>query len=243
MSSTVQVLLSEECPANVPECAVPGASLFLRLQKSGRRFLASDVVRVNRQGGYTGFDAFVFLQYFFSNPTDRSVRSFSQRVAPFSEELASLAGRETLLSSSSLSRLLGSVTKEEIDEFRTWMLWDFPGIFDVLRRSDTQHFDRRSNPWLVLDFDPTITGVRQRALPCEDDLPEPRHRMTDLAKRGHMGRKRGQICVRTTTLFCQGAGLWLHADVGQGKGVNNRHFEAAGVRFWRGAAAIHPPID
>jgi len=83
-----------------------------------------------------------------------------------------LFGRRDLPHRSSLSRFLADVDRPCLEAFRTlfeqqsfvtgWTTETIGGIFDRLGRR-----------FIVIDVDATRQAARQRALPCDPELPQP----------------------------------------------------------------------
>ena len=201
--------------------------------------VADSHVLVNRSGGYSGLNAFIFMMLFFCSPLFRSFRAFEEDIAAHNEHIAAIAGFRRLLSTSSLSRLLLRITQEEVDNFSSWILLDFPNILPILERPDVLHIDRAGNPWHILDMDPTCEGVRERGLPEDVDLPKGNRRNQNVAQKGYLGRKRGQKIVRRTAVFHSGAKIWVQCSVGSGKGVHSYQLEKA----FQTAADLHARLN
>ena len=89
---------------------------------------------------------------------------------------------------------------EGVREVSGWLLAGVPEIDEVLEHPVVLTRDACGNGWHVLDLDPTVTTLRHRALPADDDLPEARRRSEETGAPGHSGRKRGDIVHRRVTV-------------------------------------------
>ncbi len=186
------------------------------LEKVGR------LLRVSRQGGYCGLDVFVFLLAMFCWPRPdrrtRAVKAFGAATSFCGRGLAALAGRRNWPGQSAVSRFLAVVPAGE-------MLLDFgadqliQGAEPLLRHPDAQHYDTLGEAWHVLDFDPTVIAVRERALPEGEDLPPPTRRVSAICAPGYTGRKRGEVQVSAGCLQHAGTGLWLQIMLEPGNAV------------------------
>src|SRR5690606_22618419 len=144
--------------------------------------------------GYQGVDVFVFLVAFFSTRFDGKLRGFADRWAGRrGASLAALAGRKQFASQSSLSRALDSVTGSQAADFAKLLLREVLDWTEILHHPSVQTVECGAHSWHFFVFDPTATGMRQRALAIDEDLPHPRREGEDLAAPGYLGRKRGEV--------------------------------------------------
>ena len=225
--SSVQVTYNSTDEARIPDALTEGASLLMDLQRRGIVSAVGAHLRIRRQGGYSALDVWLMLLVFFTTGAGRGVRAFWELFRPHVLQLAALAGRRRLPSPASLSRALDAVEPELLRETSSWLLAGVSGIDDVLRHPVVQTRDACGRGWHVFDLDPTVTTLRHRALPADDDLPEPRRRSEATGAPGHMGRKRGDIVHRRVTVQHAGSGAWVHAHLSLGNGEGVIDFERA----------------
>lgn len=204
--------------ARIPDKLTEGAALLLDLQRSGVVEGVGERVRIRRQGGYCGLDVWSLLFLFFSAGAVRGVRKFWELLRPVAARVAALAGRRRLPSSASLSRALDAVEFEQLRPTSSWLLTGGSTCDEVLRHPAVRARDARGEDWHVFDFDPTVTTLRQRALPAADELPEAKRRSEETGAPGHTGRKRGDIVFRRATVQHAGSALWIHAHLSPGNG-------------------------
>lgn len=202
----------------IPDLLVEGAALIMDLQGRGVVDAVGQRLRIRRQGGYCGLDVWLVLFLFFTTGTTRGIRGFWDEARRHALKLAALAGRLALPSPASLSRALDSVEPELLREASTWLLAGVAEIDRVLVHPAVLAYDARGAGWHVFDLDPTVTTLRQRALPEDDDLPEPRRRAKETGAPGHAGRKRGDIQFRRVTVQHSGSGAWIHGHLSPGNG-------------------------
>lgn len=153
--------------------------------------------------------------FYFCSGLRVGVREFCRRIAPVKFKLAAVVGRLVLPTQSSVSRCLACVEFAQIRPFCAWLLLVASGARDILRHPASMTRDVQGGTWSVFDFDPTMTGVRKRALPEGEELPPGRRRAKEV-KPGHQGRKRGEVHFRRCALQHAGTGLWLHAELHPG---------------------------
>jgi len=155
------------------------------------------------------------------------LKPFWYRARPHLVQLAGVAARKRPPSSTALSRALEAVEHALLRPHVAWLLTEATGVEAVLRHPAVQHHDALGQGWHVLDYDPTSTVLRQRALPTGDDLPEPQRRAEGFAEPGYPGRKRGEVQIRRATLQHAGRGLWLHAMINPGHGDRRKELPEA----------------
>ena len=151
-------------------------------------------VHIRRKTGYAFMDALAFFVGLSCWERDGSIKEFSRvsHKAGLGKKLAALNGREDWPTDSSMSRLLKSVRKEDVEQFRRHVLpLGLPGALAksplVLSR------DTHGELWAVFDLDGIVKALRRRALPEGADLPEPQRWTDGLAEPGYPGRKRGDM--------------------------------------------------
>ena len=219
----IQVTYKSSDTARIPDLLIEGAAWLVDLQQRGILTAVGDRVLIRRQGGYSGLDVWLALLLFLSTGPGQGIRGFWDVIRPHVVQLASLAGRRRLPSPASLSRALDSVEPDLLREASGWLLTGVAEVDDLLRHPAMQTYDAQAQGWHVFDLDPTVTTLRHRALPVDDDLPEPRRRSDDTGAPGHAGRKRGDIQFRRITVQHAGSGVWVHGHLspGNGEGVSD----------------------
>ena len=206
----------------LPDWAAAFVLYITSLRQRGDLEKVGRLLRVSRQGGYCGLDVFVFLLGMFCWPRPdrrtRAVKAFGAATSFCGRGLAAVAGRRNWPGQSAVSRFLSVVPADE-------MLLDFgadvliQGAEPLLRHPDAQHYDTLGAAWHVLDFDPTVIAVRERALPEGEDLPPPTRRTEFVCAPGYTGRKRGEVQVSAGCLQHAGTGLWLQIMLEPGNAV------------------------
>jgi len=206
-------------PALLPTSLVQSALLLSDLEERGIIADIADRIRIRRQGGFAGVDIFLLLIVFLASGAHGALKGFwTDVLRPVAKPVAALARRKALPSSSSASRALAEVEHDLIRPQISWLLTEAPQVDSVLKHPSVRHFDAKGRGWHVFDLDPTVTTLRQRALPVSDDLPEAMRRAEDTGKPGHSGRKRGDIQYREVNVQHAGAGLAVHAHLHKGNG-------------------------
>ena len=201
-----------------PEWLNEGVALLLHLVATGRWNVLAERLRVQRQGGYSGIDGFLFLLLYFGSGQKQSISKFSQRVGRRGKKLAAVGGRKALPTQSSMSRILSAVDQDMVRKLAPWVLLEATGALELLQHPVMQTTDANGEGWHVFDYDPTKTVLRQRSLPRGEDLPPPRRLTDDFAKPGYTGRKRGEVQVSRAALQHAGSGLWLEGRLSAGNG-------------------------
>jgi len=213
--------------ARLPDWSAAGVSLLLDLVQREQLDEVAERLQIRREGGYAGIDVFAFFVYYFASQLSVGLKGFWYRAREHKVKLAAVAGRKSLASSTAMSRALDAVEHRLLRPQVAWLLTEAVGVEPVLRHPAVQHYDALGQGWHVLDYDPTVTVLRQRALPSGDDLPEPRRRAEGFAEPGYPGRKRGDVQILRATLQHAGSGAWLHAMVNPGNGDRREELPAA----------------
>jgi len=224
---SVDVTFGSVDTTRIPDKLTEGAAELLQLSQRGKLDAVGEKVHIRRQGGYCGLDVVVTLWLFFAAGATRGVRRFWELLGPHVVRVAAVAGRRRLPSPASLSRALDATEADLVRAAAPCLLLDLPEIDAVLRHPVVQSYDARGEGWHVFDLDPTVTTLRQRALPDDDDLPEPRRRAAETGAPGHSGRKRGDLQFRRVTVQHSGSGAWVHAHLSPGNGEGVVDFERA----------------
>lgn len=201
----------------LPEAFALFAIVVTYLREIGVLAAVAEHLRLQRKSGFQGIDLFVFFLALFASRFDGKVRGFADRWAgKRGAPIAALAGRKCFASQSSVSRALESVTMEMARGLSALLLRQSELLGELLHHPAVQHRDCLGQAWHVFDMDPTATGVRWRALPEGEDLPEAVRCSDDIAKPGHMGRKRGQAKISRPTLMHRGARVYLDTSIEAG---------------------------
>ena len=205
--------------SRIPDCFVEAASLFVHLQGSGLIAAIGERLRIRRQGGFPALDIVVLLLVYLSCGLGRGLRLvWDEHLRGCGRQLAALAGRSKLPSPAAVSRALDAVEPDLVRPGIRWLLGEGAGIDEVLRHPASSAWDTRGQPWHLFDLDPTVTTLRHRALPRDEELPAPRRRSADTGAAGYSGRKRGDIQFRRTTVQHAGSGAWVHSHLSAGNG-------------------------
>ena len=160
----------------IPDCLTEGVSLLMDLLQRGVVAEVGERLRIRRQGGYSAVDVWVLLLLYFSTGAPVGVREFWEVIRPHLLEAAAMAGRRQLASPSSVSRALNVVEPDLLRNASSWLLEGVSEIDKVLVHPEVQTRDACGQGWHVFDLDPTVSTLRQRALPEDDELPEARRR-------------------------------------------------------------------
>ncbi len=228
----------------IPDALTEGAALLMDLRRRGVVDTVGELVRIRRQGGFCGLDVWVFMLLFFTAGLGRGVKSFWEDIArPHAARLAALAGRRRLPSPAALTRALGAVEPELLRASSSELLMGVPQADDLLRHPAVQTYDAQGQGWHVYDLDPTVKTLRHRALPVDDDLPDPRRRSADTGARGHSGRKRGDIQFRRVTVQHAGSGVWTHAHLSPGNGEGMIDFERGADTIVETSERLGHPLE
>jgi len=216
---TINVTYKSSDVSRIPDTLTEAAVLLLDLTKRGMVEQAGERIRIRRQGGYCGLDVWLMLLIVFTTGAQWGIRTLWEKsLKPHAKQLAALGGRSALVSPASLSRALNSVEPELVRGASSWMLLDMPAVDGVLTHPTVLSYDACGHGWHVFDLDPTVETLRHRALPSDDDLPEPRRRSEATAAPGYSGRKRGDVQFRRVCVQHSGSSLYMHGHLGVGNG-------------------------
>jgi len=229
--------------ARIPDDMVEGVGWFLELSNSGRLAELCSRVRIRREGGFCGVDVLLFMLLYFCTSPQKGIRSFSDTLRRCNSRVAAVAGRAKLPTSSSVSRALGSVELELLRPTAEWLLSEGSGIDAVISHPAMLTYDSQGEGWMLLDCDPTVTTLRQRALPVGEDLPEAKRRAEGFAAPGYQGRKRGDTQIRRTALQHAGSGAWLAGHMGPGNGDGHADLRAALGTLVRTCTRLGRPLS
>lgn len=216
-------LVRPELPADLS----PGAAVLLRLAGKGVIAEVAERLQIDRQGGYSGLHLFaVAVLHLLTSPTT-GLQSFCDALAPHAKTIAGLVGQTRLPTASSSSRLLCAVPADLAHAFGRWLLESALDVSPLLRCGAVFNRDAHGRDWHVFDYDPTVDTLQRRPLRSSDDAPPSRRRSDAMAKPGYTGRKRGEVRFRRSAMQHAGAGIWVHAQLDDGKGDLRDAFTAA----------------
>lgn len=228
MASTRSVVFRQtQSTDRLPEWASGGSLIVEWLQQQGQWQELGERLQVQREGGYAGIDAALFLILMFASRLEGGLKEFGERGRRHQRRLAAMGGRRRFPSPSSMSRFLSAVQPEDTKEFGSWLLIEAPEIATVLHHPSVLTRDATGEGWHVFDWDPTITTLRHRALPVREDLPTARRRSEQMACPGYPGRKRGDVQFSRATLQHAGSGLWLGIEMDPGNGTLRASYQRA----------------
>ncbi len=169
-----------------------------------------------RFGKYEPID-FLALVIGYAVSGERTLSDFFERLAPFETAFMALFGRRCLPHRSSLSRFLAAVDRPCLEAFRT--------LFQKYALADgwtSEHigglWDRKGRRYIVFDVDATRQAARQRALPCDPELPAAKRRLAAVCAPGYTGRKRGEVVRTRTTALQMHTRQWVGTYGGRGNG-------------------------
>jgi hypothetical protein len=202
----------------VPEALNEGAAMVQRLVACGTMKQIEEHVKVQRQGGYSGVDAVLYMVLFFTAMPVGGVRGLWLLCSGVCERVGALAGRSALMSSSACSRMFTTLRMDEVRAFSWRLLVDLSGVVEVMRDSAVQFTDGLGRQFHVFAFDPVRIATRRRGLPEDHDLPDPVRRHKALAAPGRTGRKRGELALSVGVLEHRGSGAIVDMTIGAGNG-------------------------
>ena len=227
----------------IPDALDEGVVLVVDLERRGVLRQIGERLKIRRKGGFCGFDVFLILLLYFASGHAVGIRKFWDMIRGCALKVAAIAKRRSLASPASISRALAAVEPELLRPEAEWLLSEGAGIDEVLSHPAVQSYDAQGRGWHIFDFDPTVTTLRQRALPQGDDLPEPRRRAKRMAAPGYSGRKRGEVQFSRGTLQHAGSSAWLQASLGPGNGDGRAALDAALAVVVRTCERLKHPLD
>jgi len=211
----------------LPPELIEGANILAWLSANEYLEKLEPLVRINRQGGYCGFDIFITLLLYHSYPRSIGIREFCEKIKPYRAQLASLVNRCKIPTSASISRALQSAEYSLIRSNIVELLINLTNSKELLDWAAIQTWDANGEHYHVFDFDHTSEGVTHRALPVGDDLPQAKQRSDKYAAPGYLGSKRGDAKRTRSSLQHAGTSFWLGGQVGIGNSDPRGDFEAA----------------
>ena len=106
-ASTISVNFKEKDSTHLPERFHEGVALLLALKQAGNLDAIKESFRIRREGGFSGFDIFLFLLYTFASEQLPCIGSFAKKAKDYKRQLAAIAyhlNRCRIPSTSSLYR-------------------------------------------------------------------------------------------------------------------------------------------
>lgn len=238
-----------EASGQVPEVELPrelrgGAEAVSNLYARGVLTELSKRLRVVRKcGAIESVDTLIFLVFFFfARPALGGLRGFSEMYPELGEALGRLGGRESLTTSSSVSRFLKATDSTSVSAVSRWLLLHGAGALPLLREPHVQHADATGSRWHLFDYDPSREGYRERAPVDDAERPPMGRRSAAIAAPGHTGRARGEVVMTQGFVQHAGSALWLGVSLAPGNGDRRKQFQYALDAVTETCDALsHPP--
>ena len=198
-------------PKQLPKWVASFRLICLHLREQGhleRLEHLSDSDR--RADSYELVDIVLFLvAYYCAGAAEEGLRKFWYELREYLDEIAGLAGRRKLPSSSSVSRFLSEVDTETVTRFRTFALGEGTDFEALGARDEAMWLDTHQTPWLFVDWDPKARLLRQRTLIDGQEYSQAQRFGPEHGKRGNQGRKRGELKFVRGLMAHAGTGQWL----------------------------------
>ena len=240
---TVNVTHDVRSSSRIPDWCVHSVLLLRHLDVAGNLEQVRDLLRIQRQGGYAGYDLFVFLFVFLASGLKMGIRPFWGAVDPWKRQVAAIAECRTLPSPASVSRALQKVSPELVRDLALPLLVENTGVLEVMKHPSAQMLDAQGRAWHVFHKDGTRQVLRQRSLPrATDELPAAQRRATE-AQPGYPGRKRGEVQAHRAVLQHGGSSAWLMSDVSPGNGRRYEDLHHALHTLVRTMAMLEHPLE
>ena len=236
MAGSVQFVTRSRRVAQMPQWASEFAELVQHCGDSGLFTEVARRLRFSYKRGFGVLDLTVFFMALACGYNKGGIRGFRAGIQACAVRLAAIAGRHCLPTSASVSRGLCAAERiANLDQEVAWLLGAGAQVQALCRSPLAQARDAHGLGWTVLDFDPSVTALRQRALPEHEDLPEPRRRAASLCAPGYPGRHRGETQVSIAILSHTAAGLFLQATTHAG---NTPFADALGIAAQAAASLV-----
>ncbi len=209
-------------------------AMSLSLKSSGLWDWLQTLVLAGRAGAYELCDVVAVLIAFFSHRDKVSaLGDFLKRSRVYGPELAAVMDRCDWMSQPAMSRALSRVDQGLARKVSEHLL--FESAREVLGHEyvqSTGQLDGKGEGWRVFHWDVTVTPLRRRALPNDEQLPEPQRHGDRIAAPGYPGRKRADTQLSRSTVSDATSALWLHADIEPGNGhlSNQLHLAAHSIK-------------
>ena len=215
---SIEVQTSSEARPSVPSWFAEVVIIVQHLIAEGILDAFAHQIRLvrGRFGCYEPID-FLALLVGYALSGERTLFDFFERVAPFETAFMALFGRQCLPHRSSLSRFLAAVDRPCLEALRT--LFQQQSFADGWTAATIGGlWDRQGHRHIVFDVDATRQAARQRALPCDSELPPTRRRLDAVCAPGYKGRKRGEVVRTRTTALQMHTRQWIGTYSGKGNG-------------------------
>lgn len=213
MPSTVEpVILPPSARQELPAWMTKYALIVELLRRWGILAAIAAIPIGRNAAGYALVDAFlVLLAFFCSDDRKGGIKGFCQRChrESLAPSLAAIGGRQDWPRQSSMSRLLTSLRRDDVQRFREVALGLVAGGGRLAAHPLGAFRDAHGQPWAVFDLDGVVKAFRQRALPQGADLPDPRRRSSEMGAPGYSGRKRGETQISSHRVQHAGTGSWV----------------------------------
>ena len=213
----------------IPERFTTAVLAWAKLSSCGMTAEVSERLRLERKDGCSGpvlFGMLVLMH--LSNLCGQ--RALQEAASGCEEALATAIGARNWYSQSSMSRALASVTAEQSQSFCDWLLDEALAVGRLDRDDSTFHRDTFGESWRITDTDGRVVGVRQRALPEDEDLPVAKRLAASIAKPGYPGRKRGEVQFHRMVIQDSGTGRYLGVRLAPGGGDHCAEMRFAAAR-------------
>lgn len=218
------VSLKVESKTQMPEWLVQSCLLLAAV--AGLMTQARELWGPRGQSDARGGDVvFAFLVAFFGQRKTASLRQFSNLSETRRAHMAALVGRKQWITQSTVSTALSALSQEAADRFCSWLLLEATPA-DLACTDLAAMRCAQGLRWHLFDYDPTVYGMRQRALPEGPDLPDPVRRAEGLGARGHSGRKRAELVCSRAVLQHVGTGFWVGNWANRGN-ASSEYLESA----------------
>ncbi len=236
MASSVHFVTGSKRQSHMPEWTPEFAELVEHVSATGVLAEAGRRLRFAYKRGFPALDLVVFFLTLACGSSTGGIRGFRTKINACAVRLAAIAGRARLPTSASVSRALHAADRiADLDQQIAWLLSTGAQVQMLVRSALVQTRDAFGAAWTVLDFDPSVIALRQRALPEGEDLPEPQRRAAPMCAPGYSGRHRGETQVSTAILSHTGAGLFVQATTHPG---NTPFAQALGIAAKAAASLV-----
>lgn len=226
----IGVTTSRKASGEIAEVFTSAVAGWLHLDRLGVVQQVRQRLRLERKAGCCGQELFglLFLMVMAGVQGQRALQRAAQHCK---KALADVLGVRTFRSQASMSRALKSLSAERSREFCDWLLGDALDVEEFERDHSTFHLDTFGERWRMVDFDGRVHAIRNRALPRDEDSPEPVRRSSELARPGYPGRKRGEVQYHRMAVQDAGTSRYLGVRLGPGNGDHRADVEWAVERI------------
>lgn len=236
-------------PKKLPQWAASFRLICRYLREQGYLERLEELGQSQRRAdSYELIDVVLFLVAFYcAGALEEGLRGFWYDLREYVDEIAALAGRRKLPSSSSVSRFLTAVEAETVAEFRQFALGEATDLEELADRDEAMWLDTHQESWLFVDWDPKARLMRQRTLIDGEGYPDPKRVGPEHGNPGQQGRKRGELKFVRGLMAHAGTGQWLgsYRQPGNGRLVE----EIKEVKRLKAALDVqladrlkHPPV-